>query len=92
MKTLLEAFANDNMSADAVNSGSYQKALLDMIETEKQFCEKLNESEKKLFTSFSDKQTELNIIENTDRFIHGFCLGALMMIEVFGEKNRILKN
>lgn len=86
MNKFLEAFAEDNLSINpATYKGNpeYRKAIETMFRTADTLEGKLNEEEKKLFEQFRDAQADGSHIYEIDRFIRGYRIGVLMMIEVF---------
>lgn len=86
MNRILEALADDNLCINPVTykgSREYRKAIKEAYETAEELDEKLNDEEKKLFEKFRDAQSDESHIYEVDRFIRGYRLGVLMMIEVF---------
>ena len=59
------------------------KAIKVMYKTAETLDTKLNDEEKKLFEQFRDAQSDGNHIYEVDRFIRGYRVGVLMMVEVF---------
>lgn len=93
MSRILEAFANDNLCINpATYNGSpeYKKATQIMLETTEALSKKLSEEEKKLFEQFCNAQTDENQLYQADRFIRGYRVGVLMMIEVFTGSSDLL--
>jgi hypothetical protein len=55
-----------------------------------QLCGSLNEEEQALLSKLLDTGTSENVYSDIDAFIHGFRLAALLMVEVFHEKDGLL--
>lgn len=86
MNKILEAFAEDNLAINPTTyrgNHEYMKAIKAMYETAETLDTKLNDEEKKLFEQFRDAQSDGNHIYEVDRFIRGYRVGVLMMVEVF---------
>ena len=94
MQKILEAFANGELRVEAdveKRSPEHQKVSERCNELEKKVREKLgDEEDKKLF----DKLMEAMMYESSyyaqERFIRGFRLGALMIMEVFSDPDVFL--
>ncbi|CUX74781.1 DUF6809 family protein [Enterocloster clostridioformis] len=86
MNRILEAFAEDNLAINPTTyrgNHEYMKAIKVMYKTAETLDTKLNDEEKKLFEQFRDAQSDGNHIYEVDRFIRGYRVGVLMMVEVF---------
>lgn len=86
MNRILKAFAEDNLAINpTTNRGNreYRKAIKAVFETAETLDTKLNEEEKELFEQFRDAQEDESHIYQVDRFIRGYRVGVLMMVEVF---------
>ncbi|MCL2853691.1 MAG: hypothetical protein FWE20_11815 [Defluviitaleaceae bacterium] len=77
-----------------LNSGLYAKDLtyveaaqLKEINYEKLLA-MLNEPEKEILEKYLDAYGEMNAIENYNTFTCAFKLGALLMVEIFMDKNQ----
>lgn len=95
MNKILEAFAVDNLSVNpAIYRGNskYRKAIKAMYETAETLEGKLNDEEKQLFEQFCDAQSEESYIYELDKFIRGYRIGVLMMVEVFTETSDFILN
>ena len=51
---------------------------------------KLNEEEQKMLDDYSTAQTEESLLYGNDRFVKGFRLGVLMMMEVITDKDDLI--
>lgn len=86
MNKILEAFAENNLSINPTRykgNHEYRKAIKAMYETAETLDAKLNDEEKELFEQFRDAQSDERHFYQVDRFIRGYRVGVLMMIEVF---------
>ena len=61
-------------------------------ELEKQLCSSLNEEESELLAKLLEAKNAVNAYGDTDTFINGFQLGALMMVDVFRDEDNLLDN
>ena len=93
MIKILEALCDKNLTLDPVienRSPDHKKAtdtsyhLIEVLE------KKLNAEEREML----DQATEALNVENgyygTERFVHGFCLGALMMLEIKEKQDELI--
>ncbi len=87
MESILEAFANDNLevlpstcpkSKTSAHLLSKADKLMEALEA------MLNDKGKELLENLDSTNAKLDDISSTDRFIRGYRLGVLMMIDVFG--------
>jgi hypothetical protein len=62
----------------------YGKAMQVIADNEAKLLILLKDTEKNLFVGFRDAQSELNAITAEEKFIQGFRLGALMMLDIAG--------
>jgi hypothetical protein len=86
MKSILEEFAEGNISTESrfYESGSHYGRTIELLsDCEEKLLWSLNEHDKKLFREFCEAQTEINLLSGIDRFIYGYRLGVLMIMEVF---------
>lgn len=86
MNRILEAFAEDNLASNPTTykeNHEYRKAIKAMYETAETLEAKLNAEEKELFERFRDLQSDESHVYQVDRFIRGYRVGVLMMVEVF---------
>lgn len=51
---------------------------------------KLNEEERKMLDDYSAAQSEESVLYGIDRFVKGFRLGVLMMIEVISDEDDLI--
>lgn len=51
---------------------------------------KLNEEEQKMLDDYSTAQTEESLLYGNDRFVKGFRLGVLMMMEVITDEDDLI--
>ena len=51
---------------------------------------KLNEEERKMLDDYSAAQSEESVLYGIDRFVKGFRLGVLMMIEVISDEDDLV--
>ena len=63
------------------NSG-YGRAMRVIADNEEKLLMLLKDVERRLFVNFRDAQSTLNSITAEEKFIQGFKMGALIMIEV----------
>lgn len=86
MGKILEALGDDNLCINPTfydGSPAYKEAIKVMYGAVEILEKKLNEEEKKLFDQYCDAQSDANHIYQVDRFVCGYRLGVLMMVEVF---------
>lgn len=86
MNKILTALADDNLCINPTTfrgNKEYREAIKGVYETAENLDAKLNDEEKKLFEKFRDFQSDESHIYEVERFIRGFRVGALMMVEVF---------
>jgi len=65
-------------------NSQYGKAMKQIEENEEKLLTLLKDTEKKLFIDFANAQSRLNGITAEEKFIEGFKLGMLMIIEITG--------
>ncbi len=68
----------------------YGKAMRTIADNEEKLLVLLNGTEKNLFLDFTNAQSSINGITAEEKFIHGFKLGALIMIEVMGSRKGVV--
>lgn len=86
MGKILEALATDNLSLEpAIYKGNteYQRARNLFADLGEQLLEKLNEEEKKLLDDYTSALSDESHLYSIDRFVTGFKVGVLTMVEVF---------
>lgn len=86
MKSILEAFANDNLEVlpSTCPKSEISSHLLNKADKLTEALEDiLNDKGKELLDKLDSTNAKLEDISATDRFIRGYRLGVLMMIDVF---------
>ena len=68
----------------------YTKALNTYCDLGDKLLERLNEEEKQLFQEYNNACSDEQNLYSNQRFIAGYRLGVLMMIEVFEGRNELL--
>lgn len=82
---ILEDFANGNINPNErgfKRNTEYGRAVKAVSDSEDKLLVTLNEGEKKLYEDYFKAQMDLESLSLTGRFIEGYRLGALMMLEV----------
>ena len=96
MKSILEEFANGNISPDIgtfKKNSPYSHALRSVVDYQDKLLSKLDDESKEIFDKLIYAQLEATSISNNDKFIYGYRLGVLMTMEVFtGRKDEIFGN
>lgn len=96
MESILEAFANDNLEVlpSTCPKSETSTHLLGKADKLMETLEAmLNDEGKELLGKLDTTNAKLDDISSTDRFIRGYRLGVLMMIDVFvGYDSLILRN
>lgn len=93
MRSILEELACGNISPDIrflKHNSEYGKAVKALTEAEEKLRSVLNEAERELLNVLIVAQGAVNNIANTDKFVHGYRLGALITTEVFIGKEDLL--
>ncbi len=83
--SILEALATDRLCIEPTfyeGDLKYQQARNRYCTLGEKLLNKLNEEEKKLLEDYSTALSDENLLYGNDRFIRGFRLGVLMMMEV----------
>lgn len=86
MGKILEAFADENLIINPVTykgNSEYREAMKIAYKIAETLGGKMNSEEKELFEKFRDAQSDEHHLYAIDRFIYGYRLGALMMVEIF---------
>lgn len=86
MYRILEALADDNLCINPdlyEGSAEYLKATTVMYEAAEELDKRMSSEDKKIFDQFRDAQSDESHIHQVNKFIRGYRLGVLMMIEVF---------
>ncbi len=88
--TILQDLFYGNMSPNDGRFDShseYGQAMRVLADSEQKLLALLQDAEKNLFVDFRDAQAALNGITAEEKFIQGFTLGALMMLEITGGRS-----
>jgi len=88
--TILQDLFYGNIAPNAgrlERNSQYAKAMQVIADSEEKLLALLKDAERNLFIDFSDAQSTLNGITVEEKFIQGFKLGALIMIEVTASRN-----
>ena len=89
MKGILEQFANGNINPAEgfIKKGSrYELMANEEHEKETKLLAAMDDDLKELFLQYTDLQKETAALSETDSFIYGYRLGALMIMDVFNGK------
>lgn len=95
MGQILEAFAQDQLRADTITEErgpQHQQTYERSIALQEEFEERLNEEDKKRFHELIDLMDEVNCYSLQNKFIRGYRLGALMMMEILQNQTTYLGN
>jgi len=60
----------------------YDRAVKALSQSEKKLLDALGEDEKALYEAFTVAQMEFNALENAEKFVLGFRLGARIFVEI----------
>lgn len=93
MGKILEALYEGNLLAEPIiekRSKEHQKACDFAFGMLEEFSAKLNEDEKETLDKIVNALTNENQYYATDRFVRGYCLGALMMMEIFEKRDELI--
>lgn len=93
MQSILEEFARGNISPEARSferDSHYGHMMKKLTDAEDQLLVSLDEKQKRLFQEFTDAQTEITLSAEISRFVYGYRLGALMTLEVFEGKEKLI--
>ena len=63
-------------------NGEFEKAAKELMEAEDKLLSTLNENEKKVYEQLTNAQIALSTIEEIEKFVQGYILGAAMTMEV----------
>lgn len=91
MGKILEAFANAELRVDEAENRSpkYHELWGRVCDLTDELEEKLNEKEQKLLSDLINTISDENNCYAQDKFIRGYCLGALMIMEVLSERDTL---
>ena len=85
------AFGNINPNERSFKRGTeYEKTAKALMESEQKLIDSLNEEEKALFDQFSAYQMKFSTLENAEKFVLGFRIGALMIMDVMEGKDDLI--
>ena len=93
MGKILEAIATDHLCVEPPiydGDSEFNRARNRYCTLGENLMAKLNEEERKMLDAYSDAQTEESAIYAKDRFIKGFRLGVLMMMEVITDEDDLV--
>lgn len=93
MKSILEELACGNICPEPrylKHNSEYEKAVEALCAAENKLCSALGEAGQELLRAYTEAQGAVNHLSNTDKFIYGYRLGALTMLEVLGGKEDLL--
>lgn len=79
MQILEELYLNHTQQR---HNGQYTEALKRSAESEGALVNALSDVQKKLFQAYAQDQQDLAVIADCETFIHGFKLGAKIMLDV----------
>ena len=81
-------YGNINPSARTIRKGSaYQKCNSELSDCIEKLLPLLNDTQKAMCEQISNKMSDLNCLAEKDSFVHGFCLGAQVMLEIIHWKS-----
>lgn len=66
-------------------NSQYARALKQEVEAGDALIAALNAEQKKLFEAYMDAQREVTVLTDCETFIHGFQIGAKIMLDVLTE-------
>lgn len=93
MGKILQALYEGNLLAEPVTekrSQEYQKACDFTFDLLEELSQKLNEEQKQLLDKFVNALSDEKQYCIADRFIRGYCLGALMMLEIMEKRGELI--
>ena len=93
MGKILEAIATDHLCVEPPiyeGDSKFNRARNRYCTLGEMLLEKLNEEERKLLDDYSTAQTEESLLYGNDRFVKGFRLGVLMMMEVITDEDDLI--
>lgn len=85
MTNILEALATDHLCVEPAiykSNSKLRKARNRYCDLGEKLMAKLNEEDQKMLEDYNAARTEESVLYGNDRFIKGFRLGVLMMMEV----------
>ena len=85
MYSILRDFAYGNINPGEhgyKRNREFEKAAKALMEAEEKLLSTLNEEEKKVYEQVSNAQISLGTMDEIEKFVQGYILGAAMIIEV----------
>ena len=93
MGKILEAIATDHLCVEPPiyeGDSKFNRARNRYCTLGEKLLEKLNDEERKMLDDYSSAQTEESLLYGNDRFVKGFRLGVLMMMEVITDEDDLI--
>lgn len=93
MDDILKALASGNLLTGPRffdKNSDYGKAMQEISKLEHALEQSLSEPDRRLLERLEEAQLEVNTLSGTDRFLYGFRLGALMIIELFAGRDDLV--
>lgn len=93
MGKILEAIATDHLCVEPPiyeGDSKFNRARNRYCTLGEKLLEKLNDEERKMLDDYSTAQTEESLLYGNDRFVKGFRLGVLMMMEVITDEDDLI--
>lgn len=93
MGKILEAIATDHLCVEpAIYEGDskFNRARNRYCTLGEKLLSKLNEEERKMLDDYSTAQADESLLYANDRFVKGFRLGVLMMMEVVTDQDDLI--
>ncbi len=85
---ILEALANENLQLD--HDSEISKEMIKLGKLRADFEKVLSEEEKEAFENMKNTSDSVSLNYATERFITGFRLGVMMMMEVFAGSDKLI--
>ena len=97
MKSILGEFARGNISPEPCffkRNSHYARMMKTVAENEQKLFAALTDDRelKETLKQLSAAQAEVGLISGIDKFVLGYRLGVLMMVEVFAGKDDLMNN
>ncbi len=93
MGKILEAIATDHLCVEPTiyeGDSQFNRARNRYCILGEKLMAKLNEEERKMLDDYSTAQSEESVLYGNDRFVKGFRLGVLMMMEVITDEDDLI--
>lgn len=93
MGKILQAFANGELYITEIvqkRTPEHQKLTEKNLQLYTELNKKLNDDEQKLLQNLLDVISDENYFDTQNNFIRGYCLGALMTMEILSEQSSFL--